>query len=727
MVTREVLIGKIIQQRQPFVQRIEQVEHKLKESQENLKELENLRISLIPKLDDPIVLELFKKLSLDDLQKLIDEDLRALQKLKRRFKRSTLNIGVVGRARQGKSRFLQSVSGLTRSEIPDGDREHCTGVRSTIYHKQDGSQKTHGLVYFHTQESFLEEIIKPYYEQLSLGNLPNIQDFARNSLPELPETSKKLAEYKAKYEHLKKYKDYFDKYFKFLGTTQDKPLEITKEQIREYVAQDDENGERIYFRYLAIKEVKIFCPFPQKEVGKIALIDLPGLGDTGIGDEARLVKTVGEDVDVIIFIKKPQKGDYWADVDVKLYDIAERSLIELPVNLWSYMILNYTPTLVDNYVNCQDLQKFIKQQHIDVIQSLIVDCADKDQVAGFLDTILNYLAHSINDLDRKYARSCQIRLQELEKTVNEELINVRNLLSNYANTSRQFLGLFNQFMDKLSESMRTLNEEFKEGMTKNDPEFEKQVKKALEDCKLHLHIPDEGKITQRAYSPDDKGSHQIAYLQYIAELRANISQNFHLLDCGLQDSIANFKSRVADTLISQVGLGDITTKRNADFILVMADKFAEKNNKLELGFRTFYDYEMSYGSLLLRIIRGHLNSSLSPDTNTLELKEMTPQTVKKNLQSLYDEIIKKCEVTLNNWLTVPSEVQYYMLEEFIDRILYADGMKDEWFAFLDDTEIRSLVWTEFRQIEERKRLQETWRQQVNLARIEPNSLDFMNV
>jgi hypothetical protein len=68
-----------------------------------------------------------------------------------------------------------------------------------------------------------------------------------------------------------------------------------------------------------------------------------------------------------------------------------------------------------------------------------------------------------------------------------------------------------------------------------------------------------------------------------------------------------------------------------------------------------------------------------------------------------------------------------MLEEFIDRILYADGMKDEWFAFLDDTEIRSLVWTEFRQIEERKRLQETWRQQVNLARIEPNSLDFMNV
>jgi hypothetical protein len=199
---------------------------------------------------------------------------------------------------------------------------------------------------------------------------------------------------------LKKYKDHFGRYYKLLGTTKDKALEITKEQIREYVAQDDENGNRNYFSYLAVKEVKIFCPFPQKEVGKIALIDLPGLGDTGIGDEARLVKTVGEDVDVIIFIKKPQKGDYWADVDVKLYDIAKSSLIELPVSLWSYMILNYTPAIVDNYLNCQDLQKSIKQQHIDVIQSPIVDCADKDQVGGFLDTVLNYLAHSINDLDR---------------------------------------------------------------------------------------------------------------------------------------------------------------------------------------------------------------------------------------------------------------------------------------------------------------------------------------
>jgi len=38
------------------------------------------------------------------------------------FSRSTLNIGVIGRARQGKSRLLQSLTGLGTEEIPSGDR-----------------------------------------------------------------------------------------------------------------------------------------------------------------------------------------------------------------------------------------------------------------------------------------------------------------------------------------------------------------------------------------------------------------------------------------------------------------------------------------------------------------------------------------------------------------------------------------------------------------------------
>ena len=52
--------------------------------------------------------------------------------IQNRFSRDTLNIAVIGRARQGKSRLLQTITGLTSEEIPDGNKEFCTGVRSDI-------------------------------------------------------------------------------------------------------------------------------------------------------------------------------------------------------------------------------------------------------------------------------------------------------------------------------------------------------------------------------------------------------------------------------------------------------------------------------------------------------------------------------------------------------------------------------------------------------------------
>ncbi|MGD1701649.1 hypothetical protein [Dapis sp. BLCC M229] len=42
---------------------------------------------------------------------------------------------MVGKPRQGKSKFLQTLTGLSRNEIPDGSGQHCTGVMSIIYHQ----------------------------------------------------------------------------------------------------------------------------------------------------------------------------------------------------------------------------------------------------------------------------------------------------------------------------------------------------------------------------------------------------------------------------------------------------------------------------------------------------------------------------------------------------------------------------------------------------------------
>ncbi len=61
---------------------------------------------------------------------------------------------------------------------------------------------------------------------------------------------------------------YIDKYRQLLQTQS--PCKIQKAEIREYVAQDNLQGERIYFNYLAVKEVKIICNFSKDDIGRIA-------------------------------------------------------------------------------------------------------------------------------------------------------------------------------------------------------------------------------------------------------------------------------------------------------------------------------------------------------------------------------------------------------------------------------------------------------------------------
>jgi len=421
------------------------------------------------------------------------------------------------------------------------------------------------------------------------------------------------------------------------------------------------------------------------------------------------------------------------------------------------MILNHTPTVVDNYLNCQDLQKSIKDNHIEVLQTVIVDCAEKNAVSVFLDKVLNDLVYSITDLDRKYARTCQDRIQELGNMINSELNQVRTLLDDYANIQRQSLELFNRFIDNLSYSMMELRQELQQKIGTVDPYFENQVKQALDTCKLDPGIPSENAILRRSVQPEYKGSLRSVYYAYIAELRAHISQHFLSLNQGLQQSMFNLKNTMANLLIDEVRLGELTDQRGVDFLKYMETLFESKNNKLELGFRTFADFEMSYGALLLQLIRQHLNDLLSPDTNKMDIEnmtaktvemlsslapneitantvemlsslapnEITAKTVKNNLQLLYDEAIAKCEATLNEWLTKPSEVEFFMFEEFSDRILFAEGMKDEWSAFLNDDEIRSKVWIEFRQIEERKHLQMSWKNQVTKTMIPNQELVFL--
>ena len=722
-------ITDIIGKRQPFVAKIEEVKKNLSSLILALSSIDAYREQILQKVDDPTITGRLREIDLSKINLNIQSELYTLDKLKTRFSRPTLNIGVIGRARQGKSRLLQSLTGLTKDEIPDGSGQHCTGVRSTIQHHSD--IETYGEVFFYTEHTFLDEIIAPYYQDLKLGIKPiSIEDFATKPLPTLS-GEVKGAENNAKYEYLRKYHENLDRFRHLLQTSSRR--RIKKEEIREYVAQDNSKGERIYSNYLAVKEVKIFCKFPQEDVGKIALVDLPGLGDTGIGDDKRMVKTIGEDVDAVLFVRMPKSnGDFWGDVDVQLYDTAYGALNDLPLPVWSFMVLNQ----LDNPSNsqlCESLKNDIKNKHIDVAKCVIANCAKPEEAnAKVLEPILDYLTHKITDLDQQYASSCQERLLQIQTAVTSELEKAQKALGQPQQfaESGKFATLFKNLWRQITSGLESLLTELSKQINNQDIDFEKSVKEAIQKCKNDTKIPTDLKDIK--VRRDAEGAYDIAYNKYLNEIRTHLTQHFLSLDEGLKNSLDRVKTKVTNVLINQGNLGRITEARGSDFLKeiarILPDEILEgQPSRLKFGFEILSNFELSYRGMIQHRIRKCLDG-LTPDKTPLKLpspidENKAAQQISQNLQTLHGEAVYQCQTALEELLTEPSQAAFAIVEEFLDRVLRDEDVDEEWRLFLEQE--RTSIWpSEFELLGERSRLRQEWLNTVEQA-IKTNQKEFL--
>ena len=729
--SRSLQIDRVIEKRQPLANRIETVENNLKAVSNLLQEVEETRDSLLSLIDDSTLTNRLNEIGyVSSVISQINIELNTLEKLKSRFSRPTLNIGVVGRARQGKSRLLQSLTGLSEAEIPDGDDQHCTGVRSNIYH-QPGIE-TYAEIYFHSEYSFLNEVIAPYYQQLNLGTIPqSIESFADLPLPEL--NTEKTASNKAKYKHLEKYHQHIQKYCQFFQQTS--PLRIDREQIRQYVAQDTVKGDRTYFNYLAVKKVDIYCSFPNRDIGQIALVDMPGLGDTGIGDAQRLIKTLGQDIDIVLFVRMPKStGDAWADVDIDLYDLANSALTDLPINEWSFMVLNHVAA-TNNYKNCISLKEQINEQHPNFQEIIIADCANPAEAqTAILDRVIDYLTHRIDVLDNKYASSCQSRLLKTQQQVNRELKNAEAIFGHTKNDdwSRRYVRLFRRLWDELREELEGLIRSMIQQRDTEDNSLKLAVKEAIEHCRTHPGIP---QIEQILKKRDRHASFESAYSECQHEVRTRLSKRFLGLDTALKESLESAKSQVVKVLIEYGKLRNIATGEGSEFLFDLIDKIPEDLQDLKLGFSTLATFDLQYRGLIQHRIRKHLDV-LTPDrtkykfnhlfSNFLGHSNSNEEKAKKIYQNLCQaqiEAVNNCEKELKKILIEPNQASFAIVEEFIDRVLRAEGIREEWEIFLQ--EYADKVWQEeFESTSANGKLKKEWIDTLEKVQQRNKSEDF---
>ncbi|MEW6709006.1 MAG: hypothetical protein AB1403_04220 [Candidatus Riflebacteria bacterium] len=707
MSARAEKIAAIIDQRKPIAEKIQQAEKNLQKLFNNLASFQDILSVLSNKVDEEFSQELGKIFSLiSDTQAKIKGQDGIFNILMRRFTRETINIGVVGRARQGKSRLLQSMSGLSNNEIPDGKSGHCTGTRSRLIHSGGAVKAT---IFFHNEQTLLHEIIAPYFQVLKLGNFPiSLKSFINNPLPQME--AEDNAENNTKYDHLKKYHENYSKFEKFLNNHE--PLSVDQTRVREFVAQDDESGKIQYFNYLAVKEAVIYCPFPNEDVGKVSLIDMPGLGDTGHGDEERLISALGQETDFVLFVKMPvSTGDYWADVDVKLYDVANRSLMgSLSIDQWSFQVLNHKKivdeikqTLIeDNLDNCKRLAGEISKKHINVAETIICDCSDKKDVqANLLDRVLDYLTANITTLDEKFALSRQASLMEIGNNCRQIVKSTKDALISIPLNSRShelLLDKFNSLYDRLAIEIRKFVKETRQIKDHVNSEYDAGLKEILTSIESNHLYPDSESLETLE---SRLGSYSEAYLAALHTTRAAISKEFLRMDRYLEKAVENVKNKIAKILLEECGFKAAFKSENLEFLEEFHD-FLLKTPRLKdlaLAIKMVLDFRLSYREFLHPKVRKSLDT-IDPNGSDYMECGYNPKLSDVNdaLEMAYMKVTGKLRASLEQFSSEVNMALFALAEEFEDRTLRASDIKNQWSIVCDL--FKSDLWSEeFGQLE----------------------------
>lgn len=707
---------RVVEARRPLVERIGSARSAVDGLAESLSALETLRAESLGRLDGEEAEALRARLVAVDLvgaRVSLADAQRALGRLESRFRRSRLSIGVVGRARQGKSRLLQTLTGLGTTEIPDGDRTHCTGVRSTVLHRP--GVEPHAEVWLHSEASFLGHVVAPYHEELQqLGAPPrSLDEWRSRGRPHIE--GRVVGTTAARLGHLQKAWDAFESIRPLLGSPS--PRRVPLEEVRRWVAQTSVDGQTQYLEHLAVERVEISCTFPHDDLSRLQVVDMPGLGDTGVGDEARLIHTLGHEVDAVLFVRMPKTlGDHWADVDVGLYDLARAALPELPLERWSSFVLNRTRQGAkqgDNLPNCQDLAQDARRQGLRAIDHVIADCSDRDEVVSkVLDPLLDYLSENVASLDRSYASACGAQLEETLGAVRTTLSAARGAMVRTDGGDREnplYRQLFDATWEDLTGALEAYLSRLQNRRGEEDPDLAAQIQLALDYSRAHPGIPELETIERRRHA---RGSYAIAYNELMHEVRTELSRCFLRLDDGLKRSLQMVKDGVGNVL--RKVLGELSDEKGARFLEVLRERLPPEAKELREGLDMILGFDLSYRGLIQHRVRRHLDG-LTPDLTTLRLSgRPDAEEVRDYLATLHKEALYLAEQALRGLLLEPNQAAFAMVEELVDRILRARGARTEWDVFLYD--VRAEVWPDaLGQVAARAEARRSWEEGVDSA------------
>lgn len=399
---------------------------------------------------------------------LLETAIGAADRAVKRLSRESINIGVAGMARQGKSQILQMLTGLGDEQIPTGDGGFCTAARSVV---TNGSARS-AVVYFMSEEDLMAKKVRPAYAPvnsregaLGLSPMPaSLQTFLSQPVPKLHDNP--LPSELFYWGVLKQFHQTLVSDPSLVGRIGSAPMTVPLSEVRRYVAKDTGATDSE-----VVDHVEIVTPFSVDLPSGMVVFDLPGLGEMSPIIRATMLQTISEETDIVLLMRKPSNsGDGWQEKDFELMNMLKKVYPDGRIKPcdWVQVVLNHDRR--PSHDNTRNVDLMLQSAPAD-IAPVKCDCGSQDAVREMINVNMDRLVQMTACID-------DFRIAEADASFNSAMGEVRALYDALRNASGDILARESgfDFERHLLSFMYGLRDPFKKDIA---PVFRNSVREIL--------------------------------------------------------------------------------------------------------------------------------------------------------------------------------------------------------------------------------------------------------
>lgn len=668
---------------------------------------------------NPEIVYSLNNISTEFCQLAINESKKTLGDAIRRFGRDRINISVVGKARIGKSRFLQSVTNLNDKVIPAFSDSDCTGATSVI--QNTPGTKLRAELTFRSEnemveivQNYLDQIISDKNKRMIVRTLNDIRDL------KIEEVNRRIGEGDTGGIYVANLQKYVDNFEEWASCVREKETVLYDEDIiQTYVAQNngkeqEDPARKEFYKYLAVKTCNIYCTFDYQEAGKITLLDTVGINDNRLEIGEEMLKAISEsDAAVFMHLPRDNGGTGITNDITEIYAKIKNNSANKNLGKWLFWLINDAHRAEKRPNRIEDCRAALKTLENNPswygAMKKIIDVSNQEQVREeFLIPLLNILLDNIDETDRLYLNDAQ---KSLEK-VKQEYLSLCHCVQKVMQSEIADLSN-NDIMNLIKTHSETIPMDIfelavGEMLQKRDlpcDALKKDMEKIVASMKNSDLIPDKETIVRDLkYNQRQAAS---VLNNYCNHLRNELTKKITDVDLSLSRVVCDLKNKVTSVLVSEESgkLGRIKQPNEEKELYewlydFCEDKLNEANYpNLHYAFNNLYNFDFSVKGFLTYEVRACLDELDSAISGTAqcylpggtaepELADWVIYALKVKLK----KVAELLERRMRELITRPNRAFFAAVREFSDQIRYAKGVKTEWESLL--REEKGSMWNE---------------------------------